>query len=226
MELYNTIFTNPNNPDFGLANTDSWKNSYHGVQDLVESDPSTCVEADRCRATVRSILIHGTGDLFLSWLLAAFVPWTQPGARSQSAAGQKPPPPAAAIVVKEGLRADNKVLRVVQGAVIHAGDISSLKEKVTQAQAEGAEMSMGPRRDVLGMAVRRWGQDWRLHAMLALLIELGEVPDTRHGSSAIFPEGGALTDTLKTEAGSLSDSQHFSHDSKTLTCWMRICSNR
>lgn len=212
MELYNTIFTNPNNPDFGLANTDSWAKSYSGVQDLVESNPSTCVEG---KATVRGILINGTSDLFLSWLLAAFVPWTQPGGQTQSAAGQKAPPPAAAIVVKEGLKADNKVLRVVQGAVMHARDISLLKEKVTQAQAEGAEMRMGPRRDVLGMAVRRWGQDWRLHAVLALLIELGEVPDTEHGSSAIFPESRALTDTLKTGARSLSGSQHFSHDSKT-----------
>lgn len=170
-----------------MANTDAWGRSYSGIQDLIETDPGTCLEADRCKATVRSILIRGPEELYLSWLLAAFVPWARFEGQLPSAVGRKPPPPAAATVVKEGLKADNKVLRVVQGAIIHAGDIALLKERVTQAQAEGAETGMGPSRDVLGMAVRRWGQDWRLHAVLALLIELGDVPETKHGSSSHIP---------------------------------------
>ncbi len=164
------------------------------MQDLIESDPGTCPEANTSKATVLSILIRGPEEWYLSWLLAAIVPWARNERSPPLATGSKVPPPAAATVVREGLRADNKVLRVVQGAVIHAREISLVKEEIMHAQADGAESGMGPPRDVLGMAVRRWGQDWRLHVVLALLIELGDVPDTSHGLSALFGECCALAD--------------------------------
>ena len=191
-------------------NTDAWERSYTGVRDLTKSDLGTSAEIDRSRATVRSILISGQEDLFLSWLLAAFVPWARSEGQSSSIAGPKALPPAAAIVVREGLKADNKVLRVVQGAVIHVGEIALLKGKVTQAQAEGA-----PARDVLGMAIRRWGQHWRLHVMLALLIELGNVPDTKHGLSTLVLKCFALTDALEIGHRCLPGSLHFSRDLKS-----------
>lgn len=162
----------------------------------MESDPGARPEADEYQATVRSILIRSPEELYLSWLLAALVPWARYEGQSPSAAGTKAPPPAAATVVREGLKADNKVVRVVQGAVIHARDVSLLKEEILHAQGEEAELGMGPPRDVLGMAVRRWGQDWRSHAVLALLVELGNVPDTRHGLSAMVWEIYALADDL------------------------------
>lgn len=143
---------------------------------------------------MRRILIRGPEDLYLSWLLAALVPWARYEGQSPSAAGSRAPPPAAATVVREGLKADNKVVRVVQGAVIHARDISLLNGEMPHAQAVGTELRMGPPRDVLGMAVRRWGQDWRSHVVLALLIELGDVPDTARGRSAIFWESCSLAD--------------------------------
>ncbi len=199
--LYNTIFTNPETSEFDIANTDTWKRSYHGAHDLIGSDSCTYTKADKSQAIVKSILVRDSEEAYLTWLLAALVPWARFQTDFPSAAGNKLPPPLVATVAREGLKADNKVLRIVQGAVVNVSEISTLKEAVAQGQAEGAKMNLGPPRDVLGMAIRRWGQHWRLHVMLSLLLEIGDVQDTTDGMSAILIRCGGLTDVWRSQTG-------------------------
>ncbi len=152
------------------------------MDDLIKSDLNEEVEADVDKATVRRTLIRGLDDAYHTWLLAGILPWARIEGRPPSGTG-KHPPPIAATVAREGLKADNKILRIIQGALIHTAEIAAFKNMVVQGQAEGESMTVGPSRDVLGMAIRRWGQDWRMHAMLALLLELGEAQDNRIGRS-------------------------------------------
>ncbi|KAI9874185.1 MAG: CCA tRNA nucleotidyltransferase, mitochondrial [Pleopsidium flavum] len=195
--LYNTIFINPEQSDFDIANTDTWKRSYGGAHDLIECDSGTYTEADKPQAIVKGVLVRGAEEAYLTWLLAALVPWARFRSDPSSAPGKKVPLPVVVTIVREGLKADNKVLRIVQGAVANTSEISALKEAVAQGQVEGRKMNMGPPRDVLGMAVRRWGRDWRLHVMLALLLEIGNVQDTAVGRKRVFDGFAAFLSHLR-----------------------------
>lgn len=182
--LYNTIFTNPQKPECEMADTDTWKRSYDGASELMGSGLSSLSENSTPQAILKSVLVSGSEEVYLTWFLAALVPWARFKVALPSPTGNKSPLAAAATVAREGLKADNKTLRIVQGAVENASEISALKNAVVQGQANGAKTDMPPARDVLGMAIRRWGQHWRLHTMLAFLLEIGNVQDTEAGMSA------------------------------------------
>jgi len=89
-------------------------------------------------------------------------------------------------VIREGIKATNKVCEIVTSSVRNLNEITRLVDGV-DTQKRRAQKIPGSEdltaRDTLGMAVRRWGPTWRSQTMYALLVELGEHRDDVDGRS-------------------------------------------
>lgn len=95
--------------------------------------------------------------------------------------GKKPPPPIAANIAREGFKGTNKITDIVAASVQNQQEITgfvrglSEKKRRPNRQVEGDDPAS---RDVLGMAIRRWGATWRSQAMFALLVNIADEPGT------------------------------------------------
>lgn len=142
-------------------------------------------DAKEPRASLRSILARNAEEEYLAWLLAAFVPYADAAAPEPAKAGGKTPPPVAASVAREGIKATNKVCDVLTASIRNLEEIRFLKDRaVTRIRypyrrVEGEDASA---RDVLGMAIRRWGASWRSQVVYALLYEVADAPESEEGT--------------------------------------------
>ncbi|KAI9789432.1 MAG: CCA tRNA nucleotidyltransferase, mitochondrial [Candelina submexicana] len=175
LQLYSTIFTDPNDTEVTVPNTESWPQVYDCYQKLVVAESES--DGDRSAGTlasIRKILITDTEGEYLGWLLTALAPWANVQATSSSES--KLPPPVAAVVAREGIKATSKVCKIVTDAVRNANEIAKIKEAVVHQGLGDSKLKAGEdvltTRDGLGMAVRRWGKHWRSHALLALLLDV------------------------------------------------------
>lgn len=94
--------------------------------------------------------------------------------------GKKLPPPVAANIAREGFKATNKVSEVVIASIRNHQEISSMvaslneRKRYPNRPTEGEDLTA---RDVLGMAIRRWGATWRSQAVFALLVNVADHPE-------------------------------------------------
>ena len=183
--LYNEVFTDPTNADCKSVDTGDWHFAYDMLRSMIreESEGSTIPISFE---TIRSILLRSPEDIYHAWLLTCFVPW----AREPPKSSQKPskrPVTAASLAAREGLKAENKIYRLVDDATSHLQDIIEMKDAfnhedqtanllLKRKQGNGAKTQ----REIQGSAIRKWGSNWRSSVMYALLTEVAETKTETH----------------------------------------------
>ena len=172
LDLYLTIFSDPTveASEHYQPDTESWRVMIDTLEDVLSSGQ-----------TIAEILVQDDEDSFMAWQLSALVPYRDAPQAEPVAPGRRPPPPVPASLAREGIKATNKVSDIVVLAVRNQSEISSLVEKLAEQKRRPDKVIVGEdatARDVLGMAVRRWGPTWRSQVMYSLLVEIVENPDS------------------------------------------------
>ncbi|KAI9800316.1 MAG: CCA tRNA nucleotidyltransferase, mitochondrial [Piccolia ochrophora] len=182
LSLYATIFTDPTSPSLSEPVTAAWKRVYDCTRLLLSSEIPPCNKLrpllfDLGQPQAETHVV----SQFIAWLITSLTPWSTTSALSAPPSQQKGkiPPPVAVAVVRNGLKFPNKVCSVVSCAFQNASEVRTFKTKIMQHQS--ADGSCQPEREVLGMAIRRWGPDWRSAVLLALLQDVQSLPGSNDG---------------------------------------------
>ncbi|KAI9780233.1 MAG: CCA tRNA nucleotidyltransferase, mitochondrial [Geoglossum umbratile] len=176
--LYDTIFTDPTNDMPTAPDLNCWQQTYQFLHSTLHDADHSASSATNPRSRIQSMLIRGAEEAYLAWLLAALTPWANLQALPTGKPGRKKLQPMAATVAREGLKVNNKVLEVIVGACTNGEEITKLiSDQEYSPEKEGTCLGIvGPTdRSALGMAIRRWGYNWRYHVLFALLLDLKRV---------------------------------------------------
>ena len=177
MGLYNTIFTNPNADTYERVDTNSWQFAYNSLQELVNTD-SESNESSSHLSIAAEILLRDSEDRYLAWMMSCFVPWARV---EKPTLNSKNLTTLAAIAAREGIKADNKLTKIIENAVLKLESVIKMKDYVvcwTKSSKLPLEMrDQSSIREIQGQAVRHWGPHWRSIAIYALLVQLSEVRD-------------------------------------------------
>ncbi|TKA83181.1 hypothetical protein B0A55_00719 [Friedmanniomyces simplex] len=191
LDLYETIFSDPT-----VETAQHYKPDTEGWQVMID----TLEEALENELAIAEFLVRDGEECFMSWQLAALVPYRDAPQPEPSAPGRKAPPPIAAQVAKEGIKATNKVTDTVIAAVRNQQEISSMVDALHRRKRrpdKSIEGDDAASRDVLGMAIRRWGPSWRSQAIYAFLVEVvenqGSVEATERKYTAFLHHLSALS---------------------------------
>lgn len=180
LDLYDTIFTDPRRVEIDSVDTSSWNRTYDGLQEIIAVGD---VIANGCDplGTIKSTLLRNSDDHYLAWVLCSFTPWSRVKTAVPDIPIGKAPLPLAATVAREGIKADNKVMKLVEGAVNHLHEITASKDAIAGSDAPTTSPLKrkleSTSRDDLGMLIRRWGPQWRNQAIYAILVGLMEAKD-------------------------------------------------
>lgn len=180
--LYETVFSDPT-----MDIADHYRPDIENWQALTAFTQRTLDGEDMLTKT----LIRDSEERFLAWLLCALVPYRDAPQPEPPEPSRKAPPPIAASVAREGVKSKNKVSDVVASSARHQSEISDLVDRLHRQRRrpdKRLEREDASARDVLGMAVRRWGESWRSQVMYALLAEVASDPEaaTSMCSSALL----------------------------------------
>lgn len=161
--LYGTIFTDPTQKsiecDDDLAK--NWQIAAGQLGRLIQGD----VEEVK---SLGSTLVQNPEEQYLAWVSCALIPH----ARTQAPPPKKGRPiPYATLVVREGIKAPNKVCDLITASVTNLDEIRQMAQRKSQ----------NLERDTLGMAIRRWGPTWRGQTLFTVLYEICDDPDKTDG---------------------------------------------
>lgn len=173
--LYNTIFTNPQVDMNGCVDTKNWRLAYYPLRELARAD-SKGDENSSHLSTLAKILLRDPEDRYLAWMMSCFVPWARV---ENPTLNSKSPTTFAAVAAREGIKADNKLMKIIEDAVLKLESVIKMKDSVV-SRTKSSTLPMELRdhssiREMHGLAIRDWGPRWRSIAMYALLVQLGEV---------------------------------------------------
>ncbi len=186
--LYNEVFTDPSNADCKLVDTADWHRAYDLLWAMVKAG-SEAAEFPESFKLICSILLRTPEDIYHAWLLTCFVPWArEPPKFAQRS--PKRPMTAASLAAREGIKAENKICKLVDDAAFYLQEIVENKDTfnygeptttlpLKQEQGTSAEIQ----RETQGLAIRKWGSNWRSSVMYALLTE---VVETKTDSRAVL----------------------------------------
>ena len=169
--LYNDIFTDPTNAKCKLVDTANWHRAYNQLRVMINAGSYK---------TIESILLRSPEDLYHAWILTCFVPWAREPPKSPQKS-HKRPMTAAGLVAREGIKAENRIYKLVDDAVSDLQDIVEMKDalghegqttNIPLKRKQGARAES--QREMQGWAIRKWGSNWRSSAMYALLTEVAE----------------------------------------------------
>jgi tRNA nucleotidyltransferase (CCA-adding enzyme) len=165
LDLYRTVFVDPAQESIYTPDTDNWAATYTAVGKIISSkaDP----QSDQL-SFVHSILILNDEEKFMSWIMAAMIPWADAPEPEPLKTGKIPLPMVTSMAIA-ALKAPNKVTDLLTPCVRNLKEIRELKDKGEKS------------REVLGMAIRRWGASWRQQVMFALLYEIFTSPSSEKG---------------------------------------------
>lgn len=123
-------------------------------------------------------MLQDSDDVFRAWLLTSIVPWGKIPIESGAQLSAKKTLSPASLAVREGIKADNKISKMVNDCTLSLVDAKAMKEKVNAAftslesPRKRKEVSIG--REVHGQLLRGWGSHWRCVVLFALLVEVSE----------------------------------------------------
>jgi len=168
LDLYETIFSDPTvePADHYTPDTEGWHTIIGRLRDILEEE-----------RPLAEIAIRDKEERYMAWQLAALVPYRDAPQPDPPAPGRKAPPPVAATVAREGIKATNKVSDVIIAAIRNQNEISELVDKLNERKRRPEKPVEGEdpaARDVLGMAIRRWGASWRSQVMYSFLVDVVE----------------------------------------------------
>ena len=111
-------------------------------------------------------------------MLVCFVPWARELPKPKKNLNSKRQPSPAYLAAREGLKADNKICKIVDAATHHLQEVIDLKDSIGPKQ-ESNEVNhkqvAAIDRAIHGQAIRRWGSEWRSVVIFALLTEAMEL---------------------------------------------------
>lgn len=172
--LYNTIFTNAKVNIQEYADTKNWHFAYVSLRALAEVD----IEGNESSShlpSIAKILLRDPEERYLAWTMSCFVPW----ARVKSPTlNSKHPTTFASVAAREGIKADNKLTKIIKDAILDLESVIELKDSTISRRKSSTwpleTRNLSAIREVQGQAVRRWGPRWRSTAIYALLVQLSE----------------------------------------------------
>ncbi|KAL8709940.1 MAG: hypothetical protein Q9220_005390 [cf. Caloplaca sp. 1 TL-2023] len=174
--LYGTLFKTSNHVVPQLVRTQTWNKAYDLLDALIKSSPENAKSRDSMNV-IKSALLETGGDNYKMWLLCAFVPWARVMPPASDTNGRPPPRPAVT-AAQEGIKTDKRSTRLIGSAVTFLPEIISIKDKAvdgTPSTSSPLKRKQEPlTRETFGMAIRRWGPDWRDCVMYALLTQARE----------------------------------------------------
>jgi len=172
--LYDTIFTDPSTSISFKPEQTLWRPSYHALCDILST---------KSTSLVKEILLGDDEQEYIAWNLANFTPWIDAPTPQASTPKGKTPLHVAVLAAREGYKAPNKLCDIIGASVRDADEILRLKDAfiIRQGSKQQAQQDDLTTRDVLGMAVRRWGTTWRNQAVFALLVEISRSTRDQQG---------------------------------------------
>lgn len=199
LRLYNEVFTNPTDRECSVVDTVRWSKAYNQLLDIVRAKLGT-LNGQSSLHCVSGILLRNSDDIFLAWMVACFVPWARQPQKLPQKLIAKKLPSAASLAAREGIKADNKITKVVDDAVSHLEEIVTMKNGVNDHSQPATsplkrKQSTGDRVSQ-GQSIRRWGTKWRTSVIYALLTQVGE-SETPGGKSLVVRKLIALLTTLE-----------------------------
>ncbi|KAF7196712.1 Nucleotidyltransferase lcsQ [Pseudocercospora fuligena] len=166
--LYDTIFSDPM-----VAKEDHYTPDIEGWSILID----TLEEILNSGGVLQENLARDSEESYLAWILAAVVPYRDAPQPEPTEPGKKAPPPVPVTVAREGIKTPNKISDVINSSVRNQTEISDLVDKVYDKKRRPDKKFEGEdpaARDVLGMAIRRWGASWRSQVIYSLLVEFAD----------------------------------------------------
>lgn len=188
--LYHTVFTLFDNQMDQLVMTQDWKKAYEQLQEITNAESKIGTGQNilsHSRSVIKSVLLRHPDDVhydfFYAWLLCTFVPWARVTPRALDNSKAKAPPRPASIAAREGIKADNNTVKIIEGAVVHLDEIIQTKDaavgQMSSTTSPLKRKNESPTRSQQGMAIRRWGPHWRSSVMYAMLTQVMEDPIDR-----------------------------------------------
>lgn len=178
--LYSTVFTDPTDEGCKQIETKHWHRAYDMVLEF-EQATSAAQIAPSSMLTLKNTLLRDAEDSFLAWALTCFVPWARESAKPPKRIITKRPPFPASIVAREGIKADNKLVKIIDDAVSHLEEIITMKDSLsspdTATTSPLKRKQSATSREAQGQAIRSWGSHWRSSVLYALLVQISEVDD-------------------------------------------------
>lgn len=169
--LYETVFSDPTVEvtDHYAPETENWRTMIDFLKITLEAD-----------GPLARILMGDDEERFTAWQVASLVPYNDAPLPEPPEAGRKAPPPIASSVAREGIKSTNKICDVIASAVLSQAEIAGLVDHLDLQRRRPGKKVEGDdatARDVLGMAIRRWGASWRCKVVYAMLVEVAQQGD-------------------------------------------------
>ena len=177
--LYNEIFTDPTDADCKLVDTADWHRAYDLLGAIIKAGSEGAASPESYKA-ISSILLRSAEDIYHAWILTCFVPWAREPPKSPKKSPNRPIT-AASLAAREGIKAENKIYRLVDDAASYLQEIVEKKGTFNREdqtttlplkQKQGANNQV--QRQMQGLAIRKWGANWRSSVMYAVLTETTE----------------------------------------------------
>lgn len=165
-----------------MANTQHWQLAYDQLLALMTplSGTNTLVSSE----VIATILLkepHDSEEVYLAWLLCCFVPWAQTKLATSNSSTSKFPYTVAATAARAGIKADNKITKIIEEAVLYFPDVIMTKGNAIDQPDPAAKNSKRNQssisRELHGKAIRRWGRHWRSTVIFALLVQVSHAQD-------------------------------------------------
>ena len=190
--LYNTIFTDADVDAFALAETTYWHRAYDQLLNIVAAQAPPTDNANRL-SILKTFLLRDFVEEYRAWLLCALVPWARVPVAKPEKSGAKTPPSLACLAVREGIKADNKISKIVEDAVHNLEDIIEKKDEGIESlqssnlpQKRKFDMVDMESRVKQGKAIRLWGSHWRSSVLYALLVQIWECEESSKSSVCLI----------------------------------------
>ncbi|KAF2217264.1 hypothetical protein CERZMDRAFT_25232, partial [Cercospora zeae-maydis SCOH1-5] len=171
LSLYETIYSDPAKAEteHDVPDIEGWDVLIDTLQELIGNG-----------SVIQEELMRDHEEDVLAWQLSAMVPYRNAPLPEPLQPGKKAPPPIPVQVAREGIKATNKICEVINASVRNQSEICDFVDRLYQKKRRPDKVSAGDdpaARDVLGMAMRRWGPSWRSQIMYSLLVEVANAPD-------------------------------------------------
>ena len=175
--LYNEVFTNPADEICSAFDTTRWSLAYNHLLEIITAKAGKTDQKSALNS-ISTILLRNPEDVYLAWMVACFVPWARAQPKSLDKPNSKKPSSAASTAAREGIKADNKVTKLVDDAVSCLPEIIAVKDSIVE---DGQSTSLSSKRKIdtsdrvsHGQALRRWGSNWRSNVLFAILTQVSE----------------------------------------------------
>ena len=160
----------------------TWVAAFGTLHEILRSQDSTAQTAKTLQ-TINRLLVRDEADCFLAWTLVCFVPWAELSPQTPSKASSKKSASLAGLAAREGIKADNKICKIVDDAFTYRREVLSLKDSTLNSEpllSSRKRKATAVGREVLGVAIRGWGFHWRTIVIYALLWEVSKATSEEH----------------------------------------------